>query len=505
MGLEGIIAKKATSAYTPGLRSKEWLKVKTQKQQEVVIAGYTKNENTSKLFSALLAGIYENGELIPIVPIGTGFSNKMQAELMSKLKPLETKRCPFAFVPDFNKASRFRPNPPRADVVWVKPELVGEISYRTVSSDGTFRHPSFKGLRPDKDPKEVKAETIEPLENVAVGKKQKRTLAPEKKSKRNRTTIVNPTEETQVRNINGHEVKFTNLSKIFWPKQKVTKRDMINYYYTISPFILPYLKHRPQTLNRFPNGVEGKSFYQKDVSNKVPAWIDTFKYYSEADKREKQFIIANNEESLLYIVNLGCIEINPWSSRSETPDQPDWCIIDLDPDKNSFDQVIEAAQVTHQLLDSAKIPNYCKTSGSTGLHIYIPLGAKYTYDESKEFARVIATLVQKELPSYTTIERLTSNRKGKMYVDFLQNRPQATVAGVYSLRPKADPTVSMPLHWHEVRKGLKMKDFTIHNALERVKAEGDIFKPVLGKGIDMEKALRSLERLVGSKNKQADN
>jgi len=256
--------------------------------------------------------------------------------------------------------------------------------------------------------------------------------------------------------------------------------------------MLPYMKDRPQTLNRFPNGIYGKSFYQKDVTGKVPSWIKTHKYFSEADDREKHFLVCTDEASLLYIASLGCIEMNPWSSRSATPDNPDWCIIDLDPDKNTFDQVIEAAKVTREVLDGMGVPSYCKTSGSTGLHIYIPLGAKYDYEDSKEFGRAIAKAVHAQIPDFTSIERLTSNRKGKMYIDFLQNRPQATVAGPYSLRPKPGATVSMPLLWDEVKKGLKMTDFNIKNAVARLKETGDLFEGVLGKGVDIQKALKRL-------------
>jgi bifunctional non-homologous end joining protein LigD len=196
-------------------------------------------------------------------------------------------------------------------------------------------------------------------------------------------------------------------------------------------------------------------------------------------------MVPRDESDILLMASMGCIELNPWSSRVESPDNPDWCIIDLDPDKNSFDQVIEVAQVTRKILESAGIPSYCKTSGSTGLHIYIPLGAKYTYEQSKEFARVIVTHVHKELPEYTSIERMVSNRHGKMYLDFLQNRPQATIAAPYSLRPKPGATVSMPLHWDEVKKGMKMTDYTIFNAIDRIKKVGDLFKPVLEKGVDL--------------------
>jgi bifunctional non-homologous end joining protein LigD len=191
------------------------------------------------------------------------------------------------------------------------------------------------------------------------------------------------------------------------------------------------------------------------------------------------------------MASLGCIEINPWSSRVQKPDHPDWCIIDLDPAECTFEKVIEAAQVTRAVLQSLKIESYPKTSGSKGIHIYIPLAAKYTYEQSKEFGRLIATLVHHELPKFTSIERAVKDRHGKMYIDFLQNRPQATVASPYSLRPKPGATVSMPLHWDEVKSGLKMINFTIHNAIDRVKSEGDLFKPVIGKGINLEKIVKN--------------
>ena len=319
-----------------------------------------------------------------------------------------------------------------------------------------------------------------------------RYLKPTKESKRK--TLLNPTEQTQTKKIGKHELQFTNLKKLYWPIEKISKRELINYYYQMAPYILPYLKGRPQSLNRFPNGITGHSFYQKDVTGKVPDWIDTYLYHSGDSDEDKHFLLGNNEATLLYMAGLGCIEMNPWNSTTKKPDYPTWCIIDLDPDKNSFDQVIEAAQVTKQVLDDMKVPSYCKTSGSTGLHIYIPLGAKYTYEQSKEFARVIVNLVHRELPKFTSLERTVADRKGKMYLDFLQNRAQATIAAPYSVRPKPGATVSMPLHWDEVKKGLKMKDFTIFNAVERVRAMGDIFKPVLGKGIDLKKIIKGLDK-----------
>ncbi len=493
MGLEGILGKRADSVYIPDARSRDWLKIKTARHQEVIICGYTKNENTSKKFSALLLGVYEGNELVFIGPVGTGFTTKMQTEILEKLKPHITKKCPFAEVPDYNKPSRFRPDPPQATVTWVKPKVVAEITYRSLNSDGSIRHPSFRGVREDKDPHEVKWERTaappgpeEEEKNVVADKVGKPATS-------DRKTLLNPKDETQVRKINGHDIKFTNLSKIFWPEENISKRDMLNYYYQAAPYMLPYYQDRPQTLNRFPNGIYGKSFYQKDVTGKVPDWIAKHAYYSETDQREKNFLVVDDEASLLYVASLGCIEMNPWSSRTKTPDHPDWCIIDLDPDKNSFEQVIETARVTHEVLEAVGVPSYCKTSGSTGLHIYIPLGGKYDYEDSKEFGRALVKVVHSLLPAFTSVERLTSNRKGKIYLDFLQNRPQATVAGPYSLRPRPGAPVSMPLFWEEVKRGLRMTDFNINNAIPRLKETGDIFSGVLEEGINISQVLRKFQ------------
>ena len=490
--LEGVMAKKADSVYTIGKRTKDWLKIKTEKQQELVIGGYTLNEGSNKLFSALLLGIMTGSRFDFVTPVGTGFNRKMQEEILKKLEPHQTQTCPFSSVPEYNKPSRFRPHPPKASVTWVKPKLVAEISYRELTSGGAIRQPSFKGLREDKKPNEVVWETAEKTTDISEHSfvKQKVITAPGSKERR---SLLNPAEEMQTRPVEGHDLKFTNLSKIFWPKEKLTKRDMINYYYQVAPYMLPYMKDRPQILNRHPNGIDGKSFYQKDVKGKAPEWIKTFPYYSFSDQREKEFLLCTNEASLLYIASLGAIEMNPWHSRAQTPDHPDWCIIDLDPDQNSFNQVIQAAQVTKEILDGIGVASYPKTSGSTGLHIYIPLGAQYTYTDSKEFGRRIAKVVHDQLPSFTSIERKTADRGGKMYIDFLQNRPQASVAAPYSLRPKEGAPVSMPLQWEEVKKGLKIKDFTMLNAIDRLKETGDLFAGVLGKGIDMEKAIKKIE------------
>ena len=494
MGLEGIIAKKSDSMYSPGNRSKEWLKIKANKRQEMVIGGYTKNDDSSKSFSSLLLGVFEKGKLIYTGKVGTGFNDMQQKEMLKQFKPYITYASPFTELPDINKPSRFRPNPPHAIAVWMKPELVCEVSFTEMTTDGMMRHPSFEAMRIDKNAEDVTSEKAIDTHELTSKKMTKSETILKPTGKKDRKTFLNPNDETQVREINGHEIKFTHLNKIYWPDEKITKRDMVNYYYQVAPYILPYLKDRPQSMNRHPNGITGESFYFKDVTGSAPDWIETFEYKSPSDNRLRKYLVAKDEASLLYMATLGCIEMNPWHSKVETEDYPDWCIIDLDPAENTFNQVIEAAKVTKDILESMGATCYPKTSGSTGIHVYIPLGAKYTYEQSKEFARVIATLVQREIPKYTSIERIVNARKGKMYIDFLQNRPQATIAAPYSLRPKPGATVSMPLHWDEVKKGLKMSDFTLYNSLDRIKSEGDIFKPVLGKGINLEKVVEQFNK-----------
>jgi bifunctional non-homologous end joining protein LigD len=491
LGMEGIMAKKTDSIYVEGERTRNWLKIKTSKRHEVVIGGFTQNENSPKAFSSLLVGVFNDGKLNYIGKIGTGFNSGTQKELMAKMKKLATSKVPFSEVPDVDKPSRFRPNPPKSKVTWLKPVLVCEVSYAEITDDGVMRHPSFEGLREDKNAKDVKEER--PISNKTIKRRAERSNKYTKPVKdKSRKTLLNPKDETQVRHINSHELKFTNLSKVYWPKEGYTKRDMLNYYYQAAPYILPYLKDRPQSLNRFPNGITGKSFYHKDVTNSAPAWIKLHPYET-SDGEKKNFLVPEDEASILYMANAGAIEMNPWNSTIYNEDNPDWCLIDLDPsDKNNFDQVILAAQKTKEVLDSFGVQGYPKTSGSTGIHIYIPLGAKYNYDQCQLFGKIIASKVHELLPAFTSIERLTKKRKTKLYVDYLQNRPKATLAAPYSLRPKPGATVSMPLYWEEIKKGLMMSDFTIQNAMARIKREGDIFKPVLGKGIDLKKILKNL-------------
>jgi bifunctional non-homologous end joining protein LigD len=500
LGIEGMIAKRNESEYFPGVRTRDWLKIKSIQRHEAVIGGYTINEESNKLFSALLLGVYENKKLQFLGQAGTGYTDAMRKELLQKLKPLETEVCPFPETPFVNKPSKFRPRPPKAAITWVKPKLVCEVQYQELTDEGIMRHPSFHGLRTDKDPKDVKRD--KPIEApVTTTKKAKAKTVVEKKTKPKKIaqtkTFLSPQEETQTRKVNGHQLKFSNTGKKYWPKENITKRDLLNYYYEVVPYILPYMKDRPQSLNRHPEGIDKPGFYQKNVANTVPDWLTTYNYKNTSKEGTKRFLVCTDEASLLYMVNMGCIELNPWHSRIQSPDNPDWCVIDLDPDNNNpFSQVVEVAQVIRKVLGAINVPSWPKTSGSSGMHIYIPLGAKYDYEQSKMLAELIVTIAHREVRSFTSLERNPSRRKGKIYLDFLQNRPIQTIAAPYSARPKPGATVSAPLRWEEVTKGLSIQDFTIFNMMDRIKEEGDLFKGVLGKGIDLQKVIEKINAIL---------
>jgi bifunctional non-homologous end joining protein LigD len=510
MNLEGIIAKRADSVYSSDARSRDWLKIKAKRRQEVVIAGFTKNEGTGKYFSALAIGVYDvNGVLRYIGKVGTGFNESRQKEMMAQFLPLITEESPFDIEPDVDEPSKFRPRRLGAKATWLKPELVCEVEFAEITSDGKVRQASFKGMREDKNPKDVILElpadteaivqednTNSDFAGIETGQPNaKLDKAPEPKPGRiPETLLLTAKAETEEKKINGHPIKFTHLNKLYWPEDGITKREMFNYYHQVAPFMIPYLKDRPMSLNRFPGGIHGESFYQKNVKDKAPEWAKTMPHTNDKGE-EKDYLLGDDEATLLWMATLGCIEMNPWFSRAQSPDNPDYCVIDLDPDKQHFDQVIQAAQEVRKVLDAIDVPSFPKTSGSTGMHIYIPLGAKYTYDQSQLFANIVVKLVHEQIPEFTTLERMISNRKGKMYLDFLQNRPGATIAGVYSLRPKPGATVSMPVTWDEVKPGLTMRDFTIRNAIERIKETGDLFAGVLGDGIDLAKTIAKAQQI----------
>ncbi|MBS0032455.1 DNA ligase D [Chitinophaga sp. 22321] len=486
-GLEGIMAKAANSSYIMGRRSDSWLKIKNNLQTEAIICGYTAGRNSRKHFGAIILGKYTGNKLKYIGHTGGGFNEKLLKELFIKFQPLITAVCPFKPAPKTNMPA-----------TWLKPELVCEVKFAETTADGILRQPIFLGLREDK--KAADEKNIKVVNPPLTKKPTSKTTGTAGKTAAVKTTAATsflPEDEKQVEiKVDGKLLKFTNLDKLYWPEEGITKRDMINYYAAISDYILPYLKDRPQSLNRFPEGIKGFSFYQKNVEDKVAAWIERFPYTSDSDGDTKEFMVCTGKAGLLYMANLGCIELNPWHSRVSKPDRPDYCLIDLDPDTNTFNQVIDTALEIKNILDEIGVPSFVKTSGATGMHILIPLGAKYTFEQSRMLAELIVGIANKRLPATTSVLRTPAKRKGKIYLDFLQNRQIQTMASAYSLRPRPGATASAPLHWEEVKRGLKVSDFNIYNMPQRLAREGDLLKGLLGKGIDMRAVLNRLKNLL---------
>lgn len=449
-GLEGIIAKKADSRYRQGQRSREWLKIKIHLRQEAVIGGFTNPRGGRKYFGSLILGIFEKGKLRYIGNSGGGFNEGLLKDLYEKLKSLEIGKSPFSKAVKTN-----------APTHWVKPVLVCETAFSEWTQEGSMRHPIFLGLREDKNITDVAVEQPIP--------------APVKN--------------------NSSGLKFSNLDKIYFPEDQFTKGDVIEYYKKISDIILPYLKDRPQSLYRMPEGIYQKRFYQKDIHPRV-AGIKTLPIYAESEEKMKNFIIGDDEKTLLYIINLGCIELNPWFSRIQNPDMPDYMVLDLDPLEIDFSAVLKTAKLLKEILDKAEINSYIKTSGKTGLHVFIPLGVQYSYDEVKEFGEIIAKIAQKNLPDITSVERMPKKREGKVYIDYLQNRKGQTITAPYSLRPVKGMRVSAPLLWEEIDRQIDPSDFTVKNIFQRIEKYGDFFKPVLIEKTDILKALKKLSDMI---------
>ncbi len=469
--LEGIMAKRSESLYLSGKRTDNWLKIKSHKSIEAVIGGFTRPRKSRKYFGALILGVFKDKKLHYIGHTGTGFSEKRLKELSEKMQPLTRKSSPFnAKVPVNNPAT------------WIEPVLTCNVKYSSMTEKGILRHPVFSGLRMDKEAEEIQWE-----DQMNTGPSSEK--APLK---------LKDMESEKKITVSKRPLKLTHLNKIFWPEEKLTKKDVIDYYNTVSKFILPHLKNRPQSLKRNPNGITDKGFFQKDAGDEVPDWIDSVEIFSESNNKEVDYVLCNDKAALIFLANWGCIEFNPWNSRIKFTDFPDYLIIDIDPsEQNDFDDVVEVAKTVKRVLDNAKAPSYCKTSGATGMHVYVPLGAKHTYEHVRAFAELIASLVHEHLPEITTMERsLKKREKDKVYIDYLQNSRGQTLASAYSLRPRPGAPVSTPLEWKEVKRGLKPERFNIKTTPKRLQKKGDLFRPVLWKknSIDLKKCLRELDQ-----------
>jgi bifunctional non-homologous end joining protein LigD len=459
-GLEGIIAKHASSSYE-SKRSRDWLKIKIVAEQEFVIGGLTAPQGDRDYFGALVLGVFDEGRLHWVGNVGTGFDQKMLASVFQRLKPLITERCPFAERPD-----------PDRGMTWVKPELVCQVKYSTWTPDRRLRAPVFMGLRNDKDSEEVVREEAE-----------QRELLPD-------------TKEATLK-IDAHTLKFTNLKKIFYPDDGFTKRDVLNYYDAVAGLILPHLKDRPLSLKRYPNGIKEEFFFQKDAPVTFAPWLRTELIDSEHNGKPIRYVFAEDRASLLYLVNLGCIDHNPWMSRMEHLDEPDYILIDLDPQECPFEMIVDAALMVNVLLDRIGLTGYPKTTGGDGMHVYIPIEPLYSYDEARTFAELIARLVINEKPElFTTPRSVAKRQRNRVYFDYLQIGKSKTIAAPYVLRAYPGAPVATPLEWDEVKPGLHPSQFNITNARERFAQKGDLFAGVLNKPQTLEDALVKVERLL---------
>jgi bifunctional non-homologous end joining protein LigD len=455
-GLEGVVAKKRESRYQPGKRTREWLKVKTHREQEFVVAGYTKGKGRrSAGFGALILAVLEDGRLEYVGNVGTGFTEEEIERLLGKLRPLERDEPPFVEVPKMAKVKR-------DDIVWVEPRLVAEVSFAEWTHDSRLRAPVYKGLREDKAPEEVRREeALEP--EITRGKRV---------------------------------LKLSNLDKPFWPEEGITKGDLIAYYRDVASAIVPHLQDRPFTMKRYPDGWRGKHFFQKDAPSHMPHWIPTFQYRSTSratrEKRTLRYPLVNDELALLWMANMGCIDMNTWYSRVDKPERPDWVLFDLDPSPDvGFPEVVQVALLIKDVLDALDLAGFPKTSGADGFHVLVPIARRYTYEQTREFAEIVAGTLARLHHGLVTTEWAKAKRRGVL-VDSNQNGEGKTIASVYSVRPQPGAPVSTPLRWEEVTEALDPSKFTMEVVLDRVRREGDLYADVLATRQSLGKALAAL-------------
>jgi len=466
--LEGIIAKKRSSIYEPGTRSKNWLKIKIRQSQEFIICGYTEPDKTADRLGSLVTCAYSKGALIFTGLVGNGLDEKEKKDLYAKLIEIGSGKAHLKIVPKISSV-----------VHWVKPVYVVQVEFAEWTHEGLLRQPVYNGLRIDKSASEVMLNNEEVFKNVTPGEG---------------TGVSGKYLDVKT---SGVKVKLTNPEKIFWPEENITKEDLFNYYIKISPYILPYIEERLQSLNRCPDGIYGECFYQKDIDYKLPEGIKTKKVFSESRKDYIDYLVCTGFESLMYMVNLGCIDIHPWSSKAAALDRPDFAIIDLDPLGVPFSEVIKVALVVKRISDDLEIKTYCKTSGSKGIHIYIPMGAVYTFEIVLDFIKIIARIINSIVPDITSLERQPEKRSGRVYIDCFQNKIGATVAAPYCIRPREGAPVSAPLNWEELSGNPAISDFNMKNIFFRLERIGDIWSGLLGSRTDISSVIKKIQHKYG--------
>jgi bifunctional non-homologous end joining protein LigD len=491
-GWEGLIAKHADSLYKSGKRTPDWRKLKITQEQEFVVGGWTDPRQTRSWFGALLLGVYEGSNLVYVGHTGTGFNERELERIMKLLRPLATDDCPFTPRPRTNE----RPH-------WVEPRLVAQIRFTEWTADAKLRHPVYLGLRDDKDPREVVRETRKEKKRVASGFSRTNSGQKDVRLKPDATTAIvdqlNALEHARrdgtLELPGGQRLAVTNLHKVFWPKEKLTKGDLFRYYAQVSPFILPAVADRPLVMKRFPNGIAAKPFYQHRAEH-VPSGI-RFETVKVAEQRPQ--LIGGDLLTLLYMTQLAAISQDPWFSRVQSPELADYAALDLDPMPGlPFSRTLEVARWIHDELELLGAPAVPKTSGSEGLHIYVPLPRGTPYEAGLLFCQIIATVVAQKHPKHATIERTVAARGKRVYVDFMQNVLGKTLATAYSARASDVAGVSTPLSWQEVHDGVDREAFTIRSVPSRVATTGDLWAPLRkSKGVSLEAVSRYLDKARG--------
>ncbi len=488
MRLEGMVAKKLSSAYS-SRRTTDWLKIKCQRRQEFVIGGYTAPQGGRTRFGALQVGLNENGKLVYVTKVGTGFDGKELERVWKLLQPLRRETSPFQ-----------ERSPKGREHTWVEPKLVCEVRFTEWTREGGLRHPTYLGLREDKKPEDcVREEPVEVLRTDGSGAEDGNgddggeiDGDPEPSSRARASSKVAP---TRAERLAAQPLKLTNLDKVFWPEEGYTKGDLIAYYDAVSEWLLPYIADRPLVLTRYPDGINGKSFFQKDAPSWTPSWIRTETIYAKDAEREIRYFIVNDVDSLRYVANMGTIPLHVWSARLGSLEQPDWMVLDLDPKKAPFAHVVRVARTLKKILDELALPSMVKTSGASGLHVLVPLGHRYTHEESRTFARLLAMLVLEEEPEISTVTRPIHAREGKVYVDYGQNGHGATIVSPYAVRPLPGAPASCPLLWEEVDSKLDPARFTIRTIPKRFAKMKDSMRGIVDmKGIEMSTAIQKIAR-----------
>jgi bifunctional non-homologous end joining protein LigD len=520
LGLEGVIAKRADLPYRAG-RTTEWLKIKADKTGDFVIVGFTAPRGTRSHLGALQLADMVNGELTYAGRAGTGFNDALLNDLYAKLEPIIRDTAPCA--PPLGASAI----PETKTTTWVDPHFVCEVRYREWTPDSVLRHPTFLHMRADKDPRDCERQGIahapgeeprprgEGIEQPSRHPQERSDEGPLNAEGQSRPISSSAAQEffdSSLREesqdeapdaiaaaASSREIKFSNRKKIYWPEDGYTKGDLIDYYTAIWPWMSLYLINRPLVMTRFPDGVDGKSFYQKDAPEFIPGWMRTQPIWAEDTQRDINYFVCDNLESLQYVANLGSIPMHIWNSRIGSLETPDWCVIDLDPKDAPFSDVIRCAIVFRKLCEAIGLPSYVKTTGKTGLHILLPLGRQVTYAQCRTLGELLSRVALREVGDIATITRHVTKRGDKVYFDYLQNRHGQLIVAPFSVRPLNGASVSMPLHWDEVDASLSPRNYTIKNAIERMTTLGqDPCAPVLDDRPDLAKILERLAAMFAS-------